>query len=103
MSYKIIVGLKPIRFDWDGANLGHTAKPGVAPDEIEHLFRNDPMVNPDPYPASIEVRWRSIGKNQQGRFVFVVFRIVSHGDVLVIRPISARYMHKKENEAYVRP
>lgn len=103
MSYKIIVGLKSIRFDWDGANLGHTAKQGVAPDEIEHLFRNDPMVNPNSFSASIEVRWRAIVKNQNGPFVFVVFHIVNYEDVLVIRPISARYMHKKEIEAYVRP
>ena len=98
-----MIDLKPIRFNWDGANLGHTAKHGVTPDEIEHLFRNDPMVYPDPYPASLETRWRAIGKNQHGRFVFVVFRIVGHEDVLVVRPISARYMHKKEIEAYVRP
>jgi uncharacterized DUF497 family protein len=31
---------------------------------------------------------------------FVVFTLPKHGDGVLIRPISARYMHKKEVESY---
>jgi len=32
--------------------------------------------------------------------VFIVFTVRRKGDELLIRPISARYMHKKETDAY---
>jgi len=32
--------------------------------------------------------------------VFIVFTLRRKGDELLIRPISARYMHKKEIDAY---
>ena len=100
MLYVLMLRLKPIVFEWDAANQEHTAKHGVSPDEIEFLFRNDPMVSPDPYPVNIEERWSAIGKNQDGRYVFVVFRFKGVENILIIRPISARYMHKKEIESY---
>ena len=93
-------GLKPIRFDWDNGNLEHTTKHGVSPSEIEYLFTHDPMVSPDPYPVNVEERWRAIGKNEDGRHVFVVFMFRTVEDALCIRPISARYMHRKEIENY---
>jgi hypothetical protein len=36
----------------------------------------------------------------KGRGVFIVFTLRRKGDEVLIRPISARYMHKKEIEAY---
>ena len=92
--------MKPIRFDWDKGNLEHTAKHGVSPSEIEYLFNHDPMVSPDPYPVNVEERWRAVGKNEDGRHVFVVFMFRTFEDELCIRPISARYMRKKEIENY---
>jgi hypothetical protein len=47
-----------------------------------------------------EKRLRAIGRTDKGRGVFIVFTLRSKGDELLIRPISARYMHKKEIEAY---
>ena len=44
--------LKRIDFDWDEGNLEHATKHGVARSEIEQVFRNDPMIVPDPYPDS---------------------------------------------------
>lgn len=92
--------MKPIRFDWDQGNLEHTARHGVSASEIEYLFYNDPMVSPDPYPENVEERWRAIGNNESGRAVFVVFMFRAVEDEICIRPISARYMHKKEIESY---
>ncbi len=36
----------------------------------------------------------------KGRGVFMVFTLRRRGDELLIRPISARYMHKKEIDGY---
>jgi uncharacterized DUF497 family protein len=35
-----------------------------------------------------------------GRGVFIIFTLRRRGDEVLIRPISARYMHKKETETY---
>jgi uncharacterized DUF497 family protein len=91
---------KPIRFDWDTSNLNHTAKHDVSREDIEFVLGNDPMILPDAFPAAIEQRWRGIGQNEKGRFLFIVFTLREVGDVLHIRPISARYMHRKEIERY---
>ncbi len=32
------------RFDWDAANVGHIARHGVTPAEVEQAFANDPLV-----------------------------------------------------------
>ena len=32
--------------------------------------------------------------------MFIVFTFRRKGDEVLIRPVSARYMHKKETEAY---
>jgi uncharacterized DUF497 family protein len=45
-------------------------------------------------------RFRAIGRTEKGRGVFIIFTLRRKGDELLIRPISARYMHKKEIEAY---
>jgi uncharacterized DUF497 family protein len=47
-----------------------------------------------------EERLRAIGRTDKGRGVFIIFTLRRKGDELLIRPISARYMHKKEIEAY---
>lgn len=89
-----------IRFDWDGGNVDHARKHGVSQEEIEYALRHDPYVSPDPYPASIEERWRAIGKNKQGRHLFIVFMFRMIEGVVHMRPISARYMHEKEIESF---
>ena len=91
--------MKSIRFDWDQGNLEHTARHGVSASEIEYLFYNDPMVSPDPYPENVGARWPAIGNSESGRTVLVVFMFRAVEDEICIRPISARYMHKKEIES----
>lgn len=94
--------MKAVRFEWDEGNLEHTAKHGVTRHEIEHVLSNDPMVQPDPHPAEIEERWRAIGANAEGRLVFIVFTFRDTIETLTMRPISARYMHRKEVTKYER-
>jgi uncharacterized DUF497 family protein len=40
------------------------------------------------------------GKTTAGRAIFVVFTLRRRGDHILIRPISARYMHGNEVKSY---
>jgi uncharacterized protein len=50
--------------------------------------------------ASEETRFRAVGMTEEGRSVFVVFTFRDRDGHRLIRPISARYMHKKEIDAF---
>ena len=43
---------------------------------------------------------RAIGKTKEGRAVFIVFTLRKRGKDVLIRAISARYMHAKEVRHY---
>jgi uncharacterized protein len=81
-------------FDWDEHNLAKCLA-RVPRAEIERLF-GDPAtyLAADPYLG--EAGYRAMGRNATGRPLFVVFALRRIGGDLVIRPISARYAHKKE-------
>jgi uncharacterized DUF497 family protein len=87
-------------FDWDRGNRSKCRKHGVSVAEIESLFFGTPLVGPDPKHSNIEQRFRAIGRTAQGRRVFVVFTWRHRRQQRLIRPISARYMHRKEIEAH---
>ena len=89
-----------VGFDWDKGNAVHCQKHGVTREEIEFLFSNEPRVFPDPFVS--ERRLRAIGRNAAGRYLYVVFMFKELEQQKYIRPISARYMHKKEVEHYER-
>ena len=83
-------------FDWDAGNVQKCQKHGVEIEIIEALFRSSALlVQPDESNSGAEVRFRGIGRTESGRGIFVVFTLRAGGRRL-IRPISARYMHKKE-------
>ena len=90
-------------FDWDNGNWPKCGKHGVAREEIESIFYDPTFrVFPDPAHSVAEQRWLGIGRSAgTDRWVFVVFTSRTNGPVLV-RPISARYMHEKEVLKYVR-
>lgn len=81
-------------FDWDAGNWPKCAKHGLLKTEIEAIFNNQPAVYPDPFVA--EQRLRAIGTDNQGRYILAVFTIRTKQNRRLIRPLSARYMHKKE-------
>jgi uncharacterized DUF497 family protein len=87
-------------FDWDSGNQDKCRKHGVSIDEIEGLFRGEVLVGPDPQHSSEEQRLRAAGRTEAGRALFVVFTLRTKDESRLIRPISARYMHRKEIEAY---
>jgi len=88
-------------FDWGAGNEAKCQKHGVSLAEIEDLFRGTVMVLGDErHSTAVEERHLAIGKTKQGRHVLVAFTLRERSGQTLIRPISARYMHKKEIAHY---
>jgi uncharacterized DUF497 family protein len=87
-------------FDWDSGNRDKCRKHGVSMEEVESLFTRPHSISVDAAHSKDEERLRAIGKTVAGRYVFLVFTIRERHGERYIRPISARYMHKKEIEYY---
>lgn len=85
-------------FDWDEGNWPKCGKHGVSREEIEQVLLGTPAVMPDPHMD--EPRLRAIGKTDAGRYVFLVFLLREGQAKTKLRPISARYMHRKEIDHY---
>ena len=90
--------MKITGIDWDGGNWPKCGKHGVSREEIEDVLLGTPAVMPDPHPD--EPRMRAIGKTSAGRYVFLVFMPRQMGSHILLRPISARFMHQKEVTHY---
>ena len=86
-------------FDWDDGNWPKCAKHGVSKTDIEHALRHGPMVRPDRTERP-EQRFNAIGRNAAGRYLFIAFAIPDVQGRPMIRPISARYLHRKEISHY---
>ena len=87
-------------FDWDQGNRAKCEKHGLSTSIIEGLFTRPLAILPDAGHSQRERRFRAIGRTDKGRGVFIVFTFRREGDEMLIRPISARYMHRKEIDAY---
>lgn len=87
-------------FDWDEGNRAKCQKHGVSPAEVESLFARPLLIVPDDAHSRHETRLRAIGRTAEGRSIFLVFTVREKGGKRLIRPISARYMHRKEIENY---
>ena len=87
-------------FDWDAGNRAKCQKHGVSVAEVEGLFGRPLLIIPDASHSESEERLRAIGKTASGRSVFLVFTIRVRAGKRVIRPVSARYMHRKEIRHY---
>src|SRR3989344_1100941 len=83
-------------FDWDKANTINCDKHGVTIAEVEFLFMHTPALYPDLKHSEEESRYFAVGRNSEGRSVLVVFTYRQREGRLIIRPISARYMHRRE-------
>jgi uncharacterized DUF497 family protein len=94
------VNLRVSGFDWDEGNRRKCQKHGLSIEQIEALFANNPRVGPDPKHSAAEDRLIAVGGTKTGRPVFVAFTLRMKGKSYLIRPISARYMHAREIEAY---
>lgn len=87
-------------FDWDRGNRTKCQKHGVSVAEIESLFTRQIRVAPDPAHSTREERFKAIGTSDTGQHVFIAFTLRQRGGDTLIRPISARYMHRKEVAHY---
>jgi uncharacterized protein len=87
-------------FDWDYGNREKCQSHGVSIVEIESIFRRSIALFPDPRHSKSEERLKAIGISATGRHVLVVFTLRRSGSETRIRPISARYMHRKEVRHY---
>ncbi len=83
-------------FDWDGGNREKCQKHGVSIAEIESMFSRRVLIVNDADNSEQEPRYRAIGTTNAGRTAFVVFTWRDR----LIRPVSARYMHKREINRY---
>lgn len=88
------------RFDWDEGNREKCCSHGVSIAEIEALLGGDPRIAPDLKHSLSEQCLIAVGRGAAGRPMFVAFTLRRKGDGLLLRPISARYMHKKEIARY---
>ena len=79
---------------------GKCRKHGVSIAEIESLFDRTIFVGPEAAHSASEQRFRAIGATTQGRWVFLAFTWRTKNGRRLLRPISARYMHKREITAY---
>lgn len=89
-------------FEWDAGNLEKCRSHGVSIEEIEIVFANDPFTTPDAAHSQDEDRSIAVGRGAAGRLIFVVFTVRTSDDREIVRPISARYMHRKEIDRYVK-
>jgi len=87
-------------FEWDHANSAKCQKHGLTLAAIESCFSRPLLVLPDQNHSQSEERLRAIGRDEGGRYVFIVFTVRTRVRQSVIRPISARYMHAKEIAHY---
>ncbi|HEY3973560.1 MAG TPA: BrnT family toxin [Candidatus Sulfotelmatobacter sp.] len=87
-------------FDWDRGNRAKCEKHGLSVADIEDVFARPLAILPDSAHSQRERRFRAVGRTERGRGVFIVFTLRSKGTEVLTRPVSARYMHKKEFDAF---
>ena len=87
-------------FDWDRGNRAKCQKHGVSLEDVEYLMKSGPRIVPDVTQSRREDRFIAVGRSLKGRSMFVAFTLREKDGERFIRPVSARYMHKKESERY---
>jgi len=96
-----MVSIKITDFQWDIGNLDKCQKHGVCLEEIERvLISGETNIIADEKHSDLEKRYIAVGKTVKGRYMFVVFTFRAVRGAVFIRPLGARYMHKKEIENY---
>jgi len=84
-------------FNWDAANTGKCQTHGVSIREIESALASKTLViMPDTKHSKDEDRYFAVCRTVQGRDLFVVFTFRMIAGRKLLRPVTARYMHRKE-------
>lgn len=87
-------------FDWDAANIDKCEKHGVSIETIEDVFTRPLQILGDVRHSNLEERYIAVSTMSDGRGIFVGFTYRPGKRGLLIRPITARYMHKRELAKY---
>jgi uncharacterized DUF497 family protein len=87
-------------FEWDDGNESKCQKHGVSLSDLESAFYRTVHIFPDPTHSQSEQRYIALSETDEGRAIFVAFTLRQREGKTYIRPISARYMHRKEVEHY---
>ena len=87
-------------FDWDDGNRAKWRKHGLSLDEVEAVFHHPHGLAPDIAHSGPEMRFLAIGDGGGSRPTLVAFTLRERDGARLIRPISARHMHRKEIEHY---
>lgn len=88
-------------FDWGDGNRHKCQKHGLSIAEIEYVVvHTETLIVHDAKNSTTETRFIAVGRTQAGRFAFVAFTPRMRDGLLLLRPISARYMHRKEVVKY---
>ncbi|MGL4235786.1 BrnT family toxin [Tabrizicola sp.] len=85
-----------MHFDWDNGNTAKCAKHGLTRVEIEYALSHGARYAADPAHSLTEQRFIALSRTATGRPVFIAF-CWRDGR---LRPISARYMHRKEAQRH---
>jgi uncharacterized DUF497 family protein len=91
--------MKIAGFDWDSGNWPKCGRHGLSQEEIERALHHA-RVAPDLKHSQQEARYIAISHGEQDRPIFVAFALRQRQGQYFIRPISARYMHAKEEKSY---
>lgn len=87
-------------FEWDRGNRDKCQRHGVWIAEIEAVFHASPKVAPGLAHSVEEDRFRAVHRTPEGHALFVVFTFRYRDGKVLVRPISARFMHRKEIDSY---
>ena len=88
-------------FNWDTGNTNKCQKHGLAKEEIEWFFIQEKIyVAPDMKHSSKEERFLAIERGPRNKLIVVAFTFRNKEGKKLIRPISARFMNKKEVQKY---
>lgn len=94
MNLSLVLG-----FDWDDGNARKNEKHSVTQAEIEQIFFRQPLIiSEDVKHSSMEPRYHALGRTDENRWLQVTFTLRERETL--IRPISARTMHRKERPIY---
>jgi uncharacterized DUF497 family protein len=87
-------------FQWDAGNWPKCGRHGLTKAEIEVVFGRGVAIAPDIRHSEAEERHIAIGRTADDKPVFVGFVLRTQDGRVLIRPITARYMHAKEVRRY---
>jgi uncharacterized DUF497 family protein len=89
----VLDGLKG--FDWDVHNVGHVARHGVDPMEVEEAVERPHVIIPS-RDLGGEKRWKPFGTSAAERYLVVVFTIRNER----LRCVTAHTMNQRERRIY---